>query len=223
MTDLDDYVYGKLRASYTLPVERSVVLSLFAQGGSGDNRNQVMVERRRHRHASDRTRPAAALRSPATGSWGVTASASPWDPVGLFASFFVSQDAQDYELALSSLQRYVQPLAPVTFSNAGTTDYDNEQWSVVLGSHVQIDEQTDAALSGSFTRAYTHYSPGDSPQLALVNQYSKIDSDIYGAEVELGRWLSEGLRVLVGYRFEYYRRRNEPARERAERGRARST
>lgn len=204
VTDLDHYVYGKLRASYTLPVERSVVLSLFAQGGSGDNRNQVMVS-------------GGGIGTPPTGpdlrrhfdrlDWlvGITGNASPWDPVGLFASFFVSQDAQDYELALSSLQRYVQPFAPVTFSNAGNTDYENELFSLVLGSHVQIDKQTDATLSGSYTRAYTHYSPGDSAQLALVNQYSKIDSDIYGAEVELGRWLSEGLRVLAGYRFEYYR------------------
>ena len=137
VTDLDDYVYGKLRASYTLPLQRSVVLSLFARGGSGDNRNQVMVG-------------GGGLGTPPAGpnlrrrfdrdDWlvGLTANASPWDSVGLFASFFVSQDAQDYELALSSLQRYVQPLAPVTFSNAGPTDYENDLWSVVLGSHVQL-------------------------------------------------------------------------------------
>lgn len=201
VTDLDDYVYGKLRASYTLPVPRSVVLSLFARGGSGDNRNQVMVggvgtspagpDLRRHFDRYD---------------WlvGLTANASPWDSVGLFASFFVSKDAQDYELALSSLQRYVQPLAPVTFSDAGSTDYENDLWSVVLGTHIQLDEKTDAAVSYSFTNAYTHYSAGGSPQLLLVGHSAKIDSDIHGAEVEVGRWLREGLRVRVGYRFEYY-------------------
>ncbi len=201
--DLDDYVYGKLRASYTLPLPRSVVLSLFARGGSGDNRNQVMVggggvgtppagpDLRRHFDRYD---------------WlaGLTANASPWDPVNLFASFFVSQDAQDYELALSTLQRYVQPFAPVTFSNAGTTDYSNEMWSVVLGSHFQFDDRTDASLSGSFTRAYTRYDAGGSPQLALVDQNAQIDSDIYGAQLEIGRWLFEGLRVMAGYRFQYY-------------------
>jgi opacity protein-like surface antigen len=203
VTDLDDYVYGKLRASYTLPVERSVVLSLFARGGSGDNRNQVMVG-------------GGGVGTPPTGpdlrrhfdryDWlvGLTANASPWDSVGLFASFFVSKDAQDYELALSSLQRYVQPLAPVTFSDAGATDYENDLWSIVLGTHVQLDDQTDAALSYSFTRASTHYSAGGSPQLSLVDHYSKIDSDIHGANLEVGRWLFEGLRVLVRYRFEYY-------------------
>jgi hypothetical protein len=116
----------------------------------------------------------------------------------------VSKDAQDYELALSSLQRYVQPLAPVTFSDAGSTDYENDLWSVVLGTHIQLDEKTDAAVSYSFTNAYTHYSAGGSPQLLLVGHSAKIDSDIHGAEVEVGRWLREGLRVRVGYRFEYY-------------------
>ena len=85
VTDLDDYVYGKLRASYTLPVERSVVLSLFAQGGSGENRSQVMVERRRHRHASDRTRSAPALRPPglARGRHGERFALGPGRPVRL--------------------------------------------------------------------------------------------------------------------------------------------
>jgi hypothetical protein len=203
VTDLDDYLYGKLRASYTVPLERSVVLSLFAQGGTGENRNQVMVgggglgtppagpDVRRHFERYD---------------WlvGLTANASPWDPLGLFASFFVSQDAQDYELALSSLQRYVQPLAPVIFSDAGATDYENQLWSVVLGSHYQLDDRTDASLSYAFTHARTRYSAGGSPQLSLVDQNAKIDSDIHGAEAEVGRWLTEGLRVLVGYRFEYY-------------------
>jgi len=202
-TDLDDYVYGKLRASYTLPLERSVVLSLFAQGGTGENRNQVMVG-------------GGGLGTPPTGpdvrrhferyDWlvGLTANASPWDPLGLFASFFVSQDAQDYELALSSLQRYVQPLAPVFFSNAGVTDYENQLWSVVLGTHYQLDDRTDASLSYAFTHASTSYSAGGSPQLGLIDENAKIDSDIHGAELELGRWLSEGLRILAGYRFEYY-------------------
>jgi opacity protein-like surface antigen len=203
VTDLDDYVYGKLRASYTLPFQRSVVLSLFARGGSGDNRNQVMVgggglgtppagpDLRRHFDRYD---------------WlaGVTANASPWDAIGLFASFFVSKDAQDYELALSSLQRYLQPLTPVTFSNAGATDYENDLWSVVLGTHIQLDERMDAAVSYSFTNAYTHYGAGGLPQLSLVDYSSRIDSDIHSAEIEVGRWLVEGLRVRVGYRFEYY-------------------
>jgi hypothetical protein len=203
VTDLDDYVYGKLRASWTLPVERSVVLSLFARGGAGQNRSQVMVggggigippdgpDLRRHFERTD---------------WlvGLTGNASPWDPVGVFASFFVGKDAQDIQLALSSLPRYDQTFAPVTFSNAGSTDYENELWSVVLGTHIQLDEKTDAAVSGSYTRAYTHYSASGSPELSLVNQYSKIDSDIYGADVEVGRWLLEGLRVLAGYRFQYY-------------------
>ncbi|HKA15515.1 MAG TPA: hypothetical protein VKH41_10900 [Myxococcota bacterium] len=203
VTDLDDYAYGRLRASWTLPVERSVVVSLTARGGHGHNRGQEMVggggvgtppagpDLRRHFDRLD---------------WlvGLTANAQPWDRVGLFASSFVSQDAQDYELALSSLQRYVQPFAPVTFRNAGDTDYRDEHWSVVVGTHVQIDPLTDATASGSFTRGSSHYSAGGSPELDLVDRYSKIDSDVYGADLEVGRWIVEGLRVLVAYRFQYY-------------------
>jgi hypothetical protein len=203
VTDLDDYVYGKLRASYTLPVERSVVLSLFARGGSGDNRNQVMVggggpgtppagpDLRRHFDRYD---------------WlvGLAANASPWDSVGLFTSFFVSQDLQDYELALSSLQRYVQPLTPVTFSKAGSTDYENQLWSLVVGTHIQLDDRTEAAVSYSYTNVNTTYSAGGSPQLMLMGHSARIDSAIHGGEIEVGRWLVEGLRVRVGYRFEYY-------------------
>jgi len=179
------------------------VLSLFARGGSGDNRNQVMVG-----GGGPGTPPAGPnlRRHFDRHDWlvGLTANAAPWDAVGLFASLFVGRDAQGYELALSSLQRFVQPLAPVTFSNAGTTDYENDLWSVVIGSHVQVDDQTDAAVSYSFTSAYTQYSAGGSPELLLVDQSSRIDSDIHCAELEVGRWLREGLRVQIGYRFEYY-------------------
>jgi opacity protein-like surface antigen len=203
VTDLDDYVYGKLRASYTVPIERPVVLSLFAQGGSGENRNQEMVS-------------GGGLGVPPAGpdvrrdfdrtDWlvGLSANASPWDPLGVFASFFVSQDVQDYELVLSDLQRYLQPLTPITFANAGLTDYENLLWSVVLGTHYQFDEDTDAALSYSFTRADSSYSAGGSPLLALVNEDAEIDSDIHGADVEIGHWLRPGLRLLAGYRFQYY-------------------
>ncbi len=202
VTDLDDYLYGKLRASYTLPVEKSVVLSLFARGGRGENNDQVMVggggvgipptgpDLRRHFDRYD---------------WlvGLTANAAPWEKVGVFGSFFVSSDVQDYELALSSLQRYVQPSVPITFRDDGDAGYDNRQWSVVVGTHVGIDDRTDASLAYAFTRAETGYDSG-SPELALIHQNAKIDSNLHSANLEVGRWLREGLRVQVGYRFEYY-------------------
>ena len=203
VTDLDDYVYGRLRASYTPPLPRSVVLSLFAKGGSGENRNQVMAG-------------GGGLGTPPAGpnlrrrfdrhDWlvGLTASASPWERLSAFASFFVSNDVQDYDLALSTLQRYVQPATPVTFSGAGNTDYQSDMWSIVLGTHVDLDDRTDASLSYAFTRADTRYGAGSSPQLALVRSNAEIDSNLHAAEVEIGRWLREGLRVLAGYRFEYY-------------------
>ena len=42
--DLDDYVYGKLRASYVVPLQRPIVLSAFAQGDRGKNRDFSMVD-----------------------------------------------------------------------------------------------------------------------------------------------------------------------------------
>jgi hypothetical protein len=202
VTDLDDYVYGKLRASYTAPLPRSVVLSLIANGGSGENRDLVMVG-------------GGGVGTPPTGpnlrrkfdryDWlvGLSASASPWDAVSVFASFFVSSDMQDYDLTLSTLQRYIQPFAPIAFNDAGSTDYESQLWSVVLGTHIDLDDRTNASVSYAFTRADTRYGTG-SPQLAIVDSTAEIDSNLHAADLEIGRWLREGLRVFAGYRFEYY-------------------
>jgi len=134
---------------------------------------------------------------------GLTASAAPWEKVGLFGSFFVSNDAQDYELVLSSLQRYLQPAVPITFTDDGNSGYDNRQWTVVAGTHFDIDDRTDASLAYAFTRAETSYGNG-SPQLELIHQNAKLDSNLHSVDLEVGRWLMEGLRVRAGYRFQYY-------------------
>lgn len=201
VTDLDDYFYGKARASYTLPFERSVVLSLFAQGGTGTSKNQTFV-------SGVGADPAGSRLSRDFDRhdwlWGVTASASPIDRVSVFASFFMSRDAQEYDLTLSSLQRYVQPFAPVVFADAGSSDYDDDRMSVVVGTHVQITEQTDAGVSYAFTRADSRYRDGSSPQLSLIDQSARIDSDTHIATLELGHWIRNGFRVFGGYRFQYY-------------------
>jgi hypothetical protein len=41
IVDLDKYVYGKARASYLVPLERPVLFSVFAQGGTGENRTST--------------------------------------------------------------------------------------------------------------------------------------------------------------------------------------
>lgn len=203
VTDLDDVVYGKLRATYTPPLPRPLVLSLLASGQTGENRDQVMVG-------------GGGLGTPPAGpnlrrrferfDWlvGLSASAAPWERLSLFASFFVSRNGQDYDLARSTLQRYVQPLAPVGFFDVGDVDYENDQWSVVLGTHVDLDERSDASLSYTYARAETSYRGGGSTPLALLRSNADVDSSLHGAELEVGRWLRDGLRVLVGYRFEYF-------------------
>lgn len=202
VTDLDDYVYGKLRASYTLPLERAVVLSLFAKGGSGDNRDLRMVSGIGDLPGGPRLRRRFERYD---WLWGLTASASPRERIGVFASIFMSRDDQDYHLSLSSLQRYLQPLpALVTFRNSGSLGYENEQLSILLGTHLELDDRTDASLSYAFTRAKTNYDAGSSPQLGLVSQNREIRSDTHVVDFEVGHWLRDGLRVMAGYRFQYH-------------------
>ena len=137
--------------------------------------------------------------------WGLTASASPWEQIGVFASIFMSRDAQDYHLTRSSQQRYLQPLGgSVDFFNSGSPGYDNDQLSIVLGAHAQLDDRTDASLSYAFTRAVTNYDAGSSPQLGLVSQNREIDSDTHVVDLEVGHWLRDGLRVTAGYRVQYH-------------------
>ncbi|MDH3211981.1 MAG: hypothetical protein OEM05_05805 [Myxococcales bacterium] len=200
IVDLDDYVYGKLRASYVVPLKRPIVLSAFAQGGSGENHDFSMV---------DGLGPSPA--GPELGRdfdrsswlWGLTASASPWQDVTAFASFYQSRDAQDYGLVLSDFQRYFQNIIPLNFSRSGSIEYRNDQMSFILGTHVQLSERTDAGLSYSFTRAESDYA-GASPEIQLIRANSSIDGDIHGLDFEVGHWLMDGLRVVVGYRLQYY-------------------
>jgi hypothetical protein len=208
VTDLDDYVYGKLRASYTLPVERPLTVSLFGQGGSGKSRSQSFADGVGNFPAGpslsrdfDRT----------SWLWGVTANATPFRElgpardVGLFVSFFMSRDAQDYDLVLSSLQRYVQPLAPVFYADVGRTDYEDQRFSLVLGGHTRIGERSDLSASYSFTRAEASFdSSSTSSQIALIALNREVDSDTHVVDVEAGHWLRDGLRVLLGYRVQYH-------------------
>jgi hypothetical protein len=75
--------------------------------------------------------------------------------------------------------------------------------TVVVGTHVALSDETDAALSYSFTRSETEYD-GSAPRASLIARYREVDADIHGLDLELGHWLLEGLRVEAGYRFQYY-------------------
>jgi hypothetical protein len=201
IVDLDKYVYGKLRASYVLPIEHPVLLSVFARGGSGENRDFSMVE---------------GLGPLPTGlqvnrdfdrydySWGVTVSTSVKMDTTIFASYFMSRDAQDYDLVVSNVQRYFQDVVPLTFSPSGAFDYRNDQMSFRIGSHSKLTELTDGGLSYSFTRAKALYNPTFTRTALLMAGSGLVDSDTHEFDFEAGHWLRDGLRVLVGYRLQLY-------------------
>jgi hypothetical protein len=197
----DDRTYGKLRASYTLPLEKPVFLSLFARGETGDGDTKRFV-------AGVGDNPAGPLTSQEFERdqwlWGLTASLSPSDTVSVFGSFFMSRNSQDYDLVLSSVQRYVQPVVPVTFTKADDVDYQDERLSLLLGAHLDLSEQSDASLSYSYTRSEVDYSGGLTPELSLLSRYRGIEADIHGLDLEVGHWLRAGLRVMAGYGFRYY-------------------
>ena len=99
--------------------------------------------------------------------------------------------------------RYLQNTVALDFKRSGTIEYQNDQMSFILGTHVQLSERTDAGLSYSFTRAESRYA-GASPEIQLIRNNSIVDGDIHGLDFEVGHWLMDGLRVLVGYRLQYY-------------------
>jgi hypothetical protein len=200
--DLDDYVYGKFNASYAIPIELPIVLSTFVRGGSGENRDFSAVSGVGPNPAGSETRIKFERREIA---WGLTVSSYPTDDVSVFASFFQAYNDQNYHLVLSDLQRYWQSSAGVNFSNSGSPDDRNRQTSFVLGTHVDISENTDAGLSFSFTRAELHYNRSGQPaNVKSIEDNSSIDSDIYGVQLEVGHWIRDGLRLLVGYRLQLY-------------------
>jgi hypothetical protein len=124
--------------------------------------------------------------------------------VAVFGSFFMSRDTQDYGLTLSSLQRYTQPVVPVSFATADANDYEDRRSSLMLGVHARLSDRTDVSYSYSFTRAETDYTGAGSAELALVARYRGIDADIHDIDLELGHWVRPGLRVMAGYGLQYY-------------------
>jgi hypothetical protein len=193
IVDLDKYVYGKLRASYVLPIEHTVVVSAFGQGGSGENRNFSVT---------GPTSTATQHFDRYNYLWGVTVTTPVRKDTTIYASFFDSQDAQDSEFVTSNIQRY---FAGTNFTPAGVIEYRNDQMSLTVGSHLQLLERTDGGIAYSFTRAEAIYEPGVySSQIGQIQSSSIIDSDIHGFDFELGHWVKDGLRVLVGYRLELH-------------------
>ncbi len=199
--DLDKYVYGKLRTSYTIPIEPYVVLSAFVRGGSGENKDFSVVSGTGADPAGSELGLKFERRDVV---WGLTVMSYPVDDVSIYASFFQTYNDQNYDLVLSRLQRYQQDSQVVDFFEDGGPDHSNEQMSFSLGSHVRFSDDTDGNLSYTFTRAKLKYDNNASANVAQIADNSLIDSDIHSVQMEVGHWLRDGLRVQVGYRVQVF-------------------
>ena len=200
--DLDDYVYGELRASYRLPIKRTVLLTAFLKGGSGKNSDFSLTDG----IGPDPAGPQIPTKFERTDiAWGLTATTHPLDDVSLYASFFRSCINQSYDLVLSTLPRYWQNIVAIDFADDGLPLPKNKQMSFILGTHLQFSERTDGDLSYSFTRAQLAYgSTGQTSNVALISDNRSIDADIHGIQVAAGYWLRDGLRLEVGYRLQLF-------------------
>ncbi len=201
-SELDDNLYGELRASYVLAFARPVHLSASLRGSTGENDDFSLVSGQGPVPAGTRLG-----RSYERSSFlaGLSASFAPLDRVSLSASFFYGRDDQDSNLDLSSLQRYFQDTVPIDFSRDGDARFENKQTSLVLGMHAQLTEATDASASYSFARAKADYGGSDDTVLLdLVGRNQRIESTTHVLDLELRHRLAPGLEVLAGYRYQDY-------------------
>lgn len=196
---LDNVGYGKVRASYTFPLQRPLTLSLFGHGEMGDNDD--FTQRGATGTAADRDFDRDRF------SVGGTLSGSPRDGVTLFGSIHYLHDSQDFDLIFSTVSRpsfargsgdFLAPDSPL--------DYRADNTALILGGSLQITERTNASLSYSFTRSNWRFQ-SETPTTATIAGASRIRSDLHGIEVEVGHWLMDGLRLSTGYRFDEYRDR----------------
>jgi hypothetical protein len=199
--DLDDYVYGKLHASYALPLARPVMILAHGQGSSGENDDFAF--------------------SGVTGNtpldfeqysylWGVSVTTSPWDDWSLFASFFQSRNSQDFAWVRSDDPRYSPPTTfcpaspgdPLSLCDPGEAplDYRGDDLGASAGVNARIGELNDFGIAYSFTHTKARFRKINQTS-AVLAPVSEIDSDIHRIDLEVGRWVMEGLRISVGYRL----------------------
>ena len=202
ITELDNLVYGTLRASYVVPTERPVIVTGFLRGRRGDNSDFTAVSGQGPIPAGP-VLPRHFERSAIGG--GVTVSHSPATDVSIHASFYGGENEQEAGLDQSTLQRTVQDNVPIAFSNAGVNRFHDRQLSFITGLTWRMSQRVDALFSYSFTNAKGLYGGGPaSSELARIAESHRIDSDIHGLDLELGSWLREGMRVLAGYRLQSF-------------------
>jgi hypothetical protein len=208
--DLDDMSYGTVRASYTFPLERPLSLSLFGRGEFGDNDD--FTQRAPDPAPGGTTADRDFKRD--NYSVGGTLTGSPRDGLTLFGSLFYYDDSQDFDLIFSSAPRFNFASGPGGGSFLppdSPLDYRAENTALILGGNLQITEDTDASLSYSFTRSNWRLE-SNTVTTATIDGDSRIRNDIHSAEVGMGHWLREGLRLSAGYRYDYYRDRTPVSR-----------
>jgi hypothetical protein len=195
ITELDDFSYGKLRVSYTLPVDRPVTLSLHGRREVGQNNDFTqfggVVPGNRADRDFDRE----------TFSYGAAVTGSPCDGLTLFGSAQHDRDTQDFDL-------WANPgrLAGLDFSVVDPLDYRADVTTAVLGGVLEISEKTDVRLSYSFTWSNWRFE-SDNATTSTIDGFNRIRNDVQRAQIEVGHWLRDGLRVSGGYRFDKYRDR----------------
>ncbi len=200
--ELSEAAYFKFRGTYSAPLARPLTLSLFGRGEFGENDDfQQLSESGAPNPDRDFERNNYA--------YGLTATYAPHRLVTLFTSFFQHRDAQDFDLVRSNFPRYFEPLAAsVDFFEDNPLDYRSDLTNVLFGGNYLITERTDLSASYSFTRSGSSFDAGNSTAGAL-DVPSRIRSDIHSVDTRVGHWLTDGLRVYVGYRYDDYVDRND--------------
>ncbi len=201
ITDLDDYVEGELRATWSLRLARPATLGLVVRGGDGENSDFSSIAGLAPNPpgpAEDRDYERSHFRVGLTGDWA-------WrDDATFFASLFYAADRQGDDLQLSDVQRYFQEAIPIGFRSVGRLDYDSDEVSLRLGSQLYLSERTDAGLSYAYTFAEGTYDSGPGREVELSDENREVDSDIHELDLELRHRVREGLRLFAGYRIQFF-------------------
>ena len=202
ITDLDRYLHGELRGTYTLPLARPATLSAFVRGGRGENSDFSSVSGL----APDPPGPEVG-RDYERWHWSLGLSGDlAWsEDLSLFGSLHFARDRQRDDLLLSDLQRYFQELVPIGFRSPGELEYRSDELALVLGGRIWLDERTDLGVAWSYTRAEARYDDsGSARPLQLVDDNRIVEADIHGLDVEIRHQLRAGLRLFAGYRLQHY-------------------
>jgi hypothetical protein len=191
ITELDNVFSGELLATVTFPAKRPVIMSVFGRGQRGENDDFEML-------SGNGTVVGREFKR-SSWSYGATLSTVPWDDVSVFASFFHQRGTQDYDLVRSNIQRYLSPAA-LTFAVDAPLDYRSEEINAWVGTQLQVSEKTEVGAAYSFTHVKSGFR-ADNATSATIQSASFLRGDIHRLESNLGHWLTDGLRVVLGYRL----------------------